>query len=290
MKRLNQNNELFTQLGKHPPNWWNKILSEKDVYFDIRKGNYIDIYFNGGNIVQGLKFKNNKYSGSINYKYLLSQKSEYIKFDFSQPKLQLDKESISLLSFEDFNNKSLKRIKDNIKNYYPASSEKGIQAKFVNNSGYFIDTELAYIYKNINLRIDLVWIDVPNKKILFIELKTIGDSRLYTDEIYDQLKKYYDFAKFFENEIIQYYQKVFKIKKTLKLLPEGLINMPTLEGFTLFKKPLLLFGDCEQKWINHNAKHIDARIKKVAVGAYYFGRPDYNCDIIKKSKRNRHIF
>jgi len=125
------------------------------------------------------------------------------------------------LSFEDFNNKSLKRIKDNIKNYYPASSEKGIQAKFVNNSGYFIDTELAYIYKNINLRIDLVWIDVPNKKILFIELKTIGDSRLYTDEIYDQLKKYYDFAKFFENEIILF--KAPTNSLTLVLISE-LIN------------------------------------------------------------------
>jgi len=197
---------------------------------------------------------------------------------------------LDLLSFTDFEHKPFKRIKDNISKHYPVSSEKGIQAKFVNNTDYFLDTEFAYNYANIKLRIDLVWIDIPNNKITFVELKTMGDSRLYTNAIYDQLKKYNDFAIKFEDDIIQYYQKVFEIKKKLDILPKGLKAINSLKDFTLGKKPLLLFGDCQQKWINNNAKDINARIVMVAVGAYYFGGTKYNCNIIPKTNRNRYIF
>ncbi|GJQ60573.1 MAG: hypothetical protein D8M57_16995 [Candidatus Scalindua sp. AMX11] len=290
MKRLNTKNKLFLELETKKPDWWKNIVSEKGVYIDIRKDNYIDIYFNGGNIIRELKFDGKKYSGSINYKYLLSERSEYIKYDFANTKVLLAQKIIDLLSFADFETKSLKRIKDNISKHFPASSEKGIQAKFVNNTDYFLDTEFAYNYKSTKLRIDLVWIDVSNKKIILIELKTMGDSRLYTNEIYGQLKKYNDFAIKFEKDIVQYYQKVFEIKKKLNILPKGLSAISSLKDFVLEKKPLLLFGDCQQKWINNNAKDINARIDKVAVGAYYFGGTKYNCGVISKTNRNRYIF
>ena len=290
MKSLNTKNKLFLELESKKPNWWKNIVSENGIYIDIRKDNYIDIYFNGGNIIRELKFNGKKYSGSINYKYLLSEKSEYIKYDFSLPKVELAQKRIDLLTFLDFEQKSFKRIKDNISKYYPASSEKGIQAKFVNNTDCFLDTEFAYNYGNTKLRIDLVWIDVANKKIMFVELKTMGDSRLYTNEIYGQLKKYNNFAIKFEIDIVKYYQKVFEIKKKLNILPKGLKSISSLKDFSLEKKPLLLFGDCQQKWINNIAKDINARIDKVAVGAYYFGGTKYNCDVIAKTNRNRHIF
>lgn len=282
MKRLDTKSGLFLELGTKQPNWWKNIISEKGVY--------IDIYFNGGNIIRELKFDGRKYLGSINYKYLLSEKSEYIKYDFTKPKVLLAQKTIDLLSFADFEHKPFKRIKDNILKHYPVSSEKGIQAKFVNDTDYFLDTEFAYNYANIKLRIDLVWIDISNKKITFVELKTMGDSRLYTNEICNQLKKYNDFAIKFEKDIIQYYQKVFEIKKKLNILPNGLKSINSLKDFTLEKKPLLIFGDCERKWIVNNAKDINARIDKVAVGAYYFGGTKYNCDIISKTNRYRYIF
>lgn len=290
MKRLDTKNQLFIELETKKPNWWKNIVSEKSVYIDIRKENYINIYFNGGSIIRELKFNGKKYSGSINYKYLLSEKSEYIKYEFSTPKVDLVKKKIDLLTFSDFENKSFKRIRDNISNHYPVGSEKGIQAKFVNNTDYFLDTEFAYNFENTELRIDLVWIDTTNKKIMFVELKTMGDSRLYTNKIYDQLKKYNDFAIKFENDIVEYYNKVFEIKKKLNILPKGLNSVNSLNDFTLEKKPLLLFGDCQQAWINNNAKDINSRIDKVAVGAYYFGGTIYNCDVVVKTFRNRHIF
>jgi len=290
MKNLDIKNKLFIELEKGNINWWNKIVSEKNVYIEIRKDNYIDVYFNGGNIIRELKFDGKNFSGSIHYKYLLSDKSEYIKYDFASDQVKLQQQNIDLIAFSDFDLQNLKRIKDNISYHYPSNSEKGIQAKFVNNCDCFLDSEFAYNYDNSKLRIDLVWIDMTNSKILFVELKTMGDKRLYTNEIYDQLKKYHDFASKYENDILSYYQKVFKIKQNLDILPKGLKTLNSLENFTLETKPLLLFGDCEQDWINNNANDINQKIKNVAVGAYYFGDAKYNCDIILKTTRNRFIF
>lgn len=289
MRRLDIKNKLFVDIETAPPNWWKNIISAKGVYVDIRKENYIDIYFNGGSIIRELKYDGKKYTGSINYKYLLTENSKYIEYSFDKSQI-LANNKIDLLQSKDFDLKTIRRIIANISQHYSATSEKGIQAKFVCNSDGFIDTEFAYNYNGIKLRIDLVLIDTTNSKIVFVELKTMGDSRLYTNEIYDQLKKYNNFAYRFENDILQYYQRLFEIKKNLNILPKGLKSLHSLSGFSLEKKPLLLFGDCQQNWINNNSTDINARICKVAIGAYYFGGTKYNCDLITKTKGNRFIF
>lgn len=290
MKRLYIASPLFSALSSLGHCWWNNLIADKDIYIDIRKDNYIDIYYNGGSIIKELKYVSGDFKGKVNYKYLLSNKAEYIDYDFVLPKVALKKSIVDLLVFSDFDSVSLKRIKDNIRRHYPASSEKGLQAKFVTKCDCFIDSEFAYNYAGIKLRIDLVWLDVSNKKIVLVELKTMGDSRLYTHEIYEQLKKYNDFAIKYETDILEYYEKVFQIKKSLGLLPRGLKSISDLSGFFLEKKPLLLFGDCQQEWIDNNAVDINAKIDKVAVGAYYFGKPEYDCNIVAKTSKNRYIF
>ena len=44
MNKLNPQNQLFLKLEKNKPKWWNNLISNKDIYIDIRKDNYIDIY------------------------------------------------------------------------------------------------------------------------------------------------------------------------------------------------------------------------------------------------------
>lgn len=296
MNKLSRNNSLFTELVKQKPTWWLNLVNDDSIYIDIRKDNYIDVYYNGGNIIRELRFKNGKFSGSINYKYLVPVKSEYINYDFDKPSVGIQQSQVNLLDVNNFNSDSLKLIKNNISTHYPASSEKGIQARFVKNAKCFLDTEMAYNDGNSLLRIDLVWIDTANKKIVFVELKTMGDNRLYSSEITDQLKKYHEFAIKYEQKIIDYYSKVFEIKKMLGILPEGLKELDSISNYKLELKPLLLFGDCQQAWINSNANEtkdnigINNRIKDVAVGVYYFGSTDRNCDLISKSSRNRFIF
>jgi len=287
---LNDKHKLFERLINNPPEWWEVLSSDKDIYIDIRKDNYIDVYFNGGCIIKELKHNGKSYSGKIHYKYLLPEKQEYIKYSLDDSSISPSKKEIELFNFKKFESAIIKRLKANVAQYFPVESEKGIQAKFIKKAGQFIDSEFAYKYDGNKLRIDLVWIDIRNKKILLVELKTMGDSRLYTSEIYKQLKKYHDFAKKYEKEIANYYERIFSLKKRLDILPSGLRKLEAIDGFSVEKKPLLLFGDCQQEWIKNNSQELDDKIKKVAIGAYYFGKPEYNCDLILKSQKNRHIF
>ena len=174
--------------------------------------------------------------------------------------------------------------------YYSAKSEKGIQARFILKTGGFIDSEFAYKFDINDTRIDLVWVDTKSRKIIFVELKTMGDERLYNGEIVNQFNKYCAFISRYEKEIYDYYNGLFDIKKQLDLLPGNLLNLNSLTDFKVETKPLLLMGDCEQKWIDSNAPNINKTISQVAIGAYYFGKPEYNCDLIQKKSRNRYVF
>jgi hypothetical protein len=289
MNRLDVNNKLFKVLKQNPPNWWIELKNDKEVYFEIRKDNSIDVYYNGGNIITGLKHNGKRFSGKIHYKYLLPEKSEYINYDFGNI-LGLKKTSIELFPINSFDVNTIKRIKANISRHYPANSEKGIQARFINKTGFFIDSEFAYNYSE-KIRIDLIWIDISNKKIIPVELKTIGDSRLFDGELTKQLAKYERFLIRFNKNLSTYYSKLFQIKKDLDILPQGLKQLSSLSGFITLNKALLLLGDCNQKWINNNAKDpINKSINNVAIGAYYFGKPKYGCDLLQKTKGPRYIF
>lgn len=291
MNKLDERNRLFEEFELNPPTWWNLLVSDKDTYIDIRKENYIDIYYNGGGLLKKLKYTDKGLKGNTNYKYLLTEKSESINFSFNNSSLSISDATVDLLQFKDLDKNTLNRIKANISKYYPASSEKGIQARFIKNAGCFIDSEFAYNYENVKLRIDLVWIDKKNKTILFVELKTMGDSRLFTEEINEQLSKYFHFTTQYETELLKYYKKLFRIKKKLKILPSKLQTLESLDDYIIEKRPLLLFGDCNQEWINSNADKINQKINQVAIGAFYFGSTSYNCDIIDKAKdRNRYTF
>lgn len=290
--KLNEENELFELLKDNPPAWWKVLVDDEDIYIDIRKDNYIDIYYNGGGVVKDLKFKRKRLQGNTHYKYLLREESEYISYSFNvNNEMSVKDESVDLLHFEDFDENILKRIKANISSHYPATSEKGIQARFIRNAGRFIDSEFAYNLDDKGLRIDLVWIDKKNTRIQFVELKTTGDSRLFTDGITEQLKKYTEFVSKHEDDLLNYYRKIFRIKKKLNILPVDLQKLESLDDYEIEKRPLLLLGDCSKEWIDNNAEDINQKIRKTAIGAYYFGSPSHNCDIISKpKKRNRFTF
>lgn len=294
MNRLNPNNPLFNNLEHTAPTWWTTLVNDKDIYIEIRKENYIDIYFNGGNIIRELRHDGKCLSGKINYKYLLPANSEYIDYDFSHPQSLIKKSHIDLFNLVDFNALALRRIKGNISQHYPAESEKGIQARFITKSGYFIDSEFAYLNDSEDdkekLRIDLVWLDTDLKKIVFVELKCMGDNRLYNNEIITQLTKYVQFIKYFEVQLLSYYKTLFKIKKRLKILSPGLDKLNTIDDFSIEKKPLLLFGDCEQVWIDKMKPDIKAKICNLAYGTYYYGSTRSSCNLIQPKHKNRDIY
>ena len=285
MNGLDANNALFQRLAENPPRWWRSIISGKDVSVQIRKDNTIDIYYNCGAIITGLKYGRDKFFGNISAKYIPLDK-KYYPYNFSANEAEFPKDAIRTVSLSNFCPKTLKAIKGQIRQYFPKTSEKGIQADFMKNDPYFIDME--YEHGN-DLRMDLIRLDFGIRKIVFVEVKLMGNKELYTGDIVKQLSKYKKYIKDNANMLIEYYKKVFNIKKKIGILNKELAHK-NIDDFDVLDKPLLLLGDCEQAWIDDFSRELDEKIRDIAIGCYYFGKPDYSCEITNRTRANRHIF
>lgn len=288
--QLNEKNPLFKTLETNPPNWWKELKKDRDIYVEIRKGNYIDIYYRGGAIVKELKYSQGEFKGKMHYKYLpVYSKSSYLPIDFKNEQVLTNK--IDIISTI-FVKKNLNRVKKQIEYHFTSESEKNIQGRFITSeNSCFIDSEFAYGQD----RIDLVWLSIPKNgdskpQIVFVELKTIGDPRIYNGEIEHQLRRYHTFIKQNKTQLTTYYQTLLHIKNKIGVLAPKLKGLPNFTSLEILEKPLLLFGDCNQEWIKEFAPRLDNLIKNVAIGAYYYGEPKFDCDIRGKTIRNRHIY
>ncbi len=296
---INKENELYSNLINKTPKWWTNLVNDPEIYIDIRKNNNINVYYNGGSIIK-LSWSSKKgYDGKIHYKFIPIQSDEsYLSFIFDNNNLSFD--SLKTIQTNNFDNYTLKRIKNNIKQYYPNSSEKGIQAKYVISSyenkinGIFLDTELQY--NQNELRIDMIWLDFDMKLLSFVELKTIGDQRLFCDSkskkesIIDQLCKYEEFISSKTKDLLLYYNEVFSIKKSLGIISEKRTKVKSIENYKIIEKPILLIGDCSQVWINNNSANINDRIKKHSYACIYHGLNNTNFRFPNKSAKNIFVF
>ena len=288
---LNPSNDLFAALlPSTAPVWWKTLAKDPDINIEVRKNNCIDVYYNGGAIIRELKYNaRTGFSGKIHREYIpIDTTHDYVNYSFT-PANDIDFSPVKIESASNFSS-SLSLIKKQIAKSFPSDSEKAIQSKFIRNDPAFIDSEFQYKHGHESIRIDLVRIDEKLKKIVFVELKRIGDARLYNGEIALQLDKYNNFIKSYGKDLETYYRDIFVIKKSLGILPERIKSLPSLAGYTVEPKLLLLFGDANQQWIDKFSPTLDQAIRPHAYGAYYFGKPEYNCDLIMKTNSNRHIF
>ena len=232
---LNPNAPLFSELKSGKYAWWENIKQNNDLYIEIRKDNYINVYFEGGNVAK-LHYcsKHKKIQAFTHRKYLYGNGTGYVE-------CSLDKD------------KDLEKIIKNIQKYYSKTkdekekgkekeewSEKYIQSQYIiNYRSKYIDSEFAYKDDSFDIRVDLI--ECINGELRFVELKTIDDGRMLkkTDdnpEVVEQVKAYKNFiSKYNQKEkIVKYYQKVWEIKKDLGL------TIPEERPSSLAKKPLLL--------------------------------------------------
>jgi hypothetical protein len=296
--RLDPEHVLFKKLIKEQPGWWQNICKNKSIYIDVRKDNSLDVYYNGGKIID-LSYTNN-FQGSIHFKYIpIKSRNNYVPFLFSEGKIRVDKDKLDFIDLDNFSPEIISEIQKLVSNYYPANSEKGIQAELVLKNSYFIDSEFQFDHKEKDIRFDLVWVDIGLRKLFVVELKTTKDTRLYFDErsrdnkIYNkidsQLSEYRDFIKEHKLDLFEYYQKVFIIKKRLQILPEGFSELNSLDDFEFEEKPILLVGDCTQNWIKENSERIDAKLQGIAYACFYQGEKTRTFRIPPKNQGNKHI-
>jgi hypothetical protein len=291
---FNPDDKTFTELrsGKYP--WWDNLKKNGKISIQIRKGNTLDVYYNGGAMFGELRYDDRQgvFTARIHPKYIpLEDESRYQSLALGAGGVKFTgKIGISALS--QFEDAKLKAVMNRIAQYFGSETEKAIQYSFAVKDPYIIDTEFQW---ENDLRIDLIRLDAKAKRIVLVEVKTMGDPRLFGDSkkgnenIHDQLKIYREFARDHSREILDYYIKVLQVKNDLGLTKPELKKL-NLEGWQVEPRPLLAFGDCEQAWIDRVSDIIDQKIKDVAYGAYYFGKPEYSLDLAAKSQKNRHVF
>lgn len=294
--RLDPSHKLFHNLAERTPKWWQNLVENPDIYIEVRKDNYIDVYYSGGRVM-GLSFTD-KFKGKIHFEYIpILSKEDYVPLEIAEDTVSLKAGSTRILEIRDFSEAELKVIQKRISKFYPPSSEKGIQASFVLKNTQFLDTEFQH---RSGIRFDLIWADISMQTLFVVELKTIGDQRLYIGEnskennnynkIDLQLKKYRDFVMVNKHNLLSHYKRVFQVKKILSILPSGLRGFDSLDDFTFEEKPILLIGDCTQDWIDQQRNRLNKAIEKVAYGCFYQGKSTRQFFIPKKTKGNKHIF
>lgn len=246
---LNANAEIFKRIEQEKPQWWRLFCNDTDLYKDIRKDNYINVYYLGASIAK-IAYKKG-FVAEINRKYLAegnSSNKTYARINLEK----LDQEMLSSIK------RKIEGTLRDSKNEHP--SEKRIQGEMRTKNLDFIDSEFQYNQDpNIkNLRIDLV--ELKDGELTFIELKGISDNRLRNDEaknkekpeVIRQMKTYKSFIAENKTALYDFYKKLIQIKYNLGLVTENVVE------FKVNPIPKLLIANTYKKQTPGKKKRIEA--------------------------------
>jgi hypothetical protein len=189
--------------------------------------------------------------------------------------------------------KNFRLVKQNISTY--AGEEKQIQSRLVEkNKDTLLDAEISFSdYEDLtntedgNTRIDLANCDKNRDVLVFVELKQIFDTRLYSGEINKQIAKYVAFAEKHQEHLVEAYNNVIQVKRALNVISEvsylASVNIQEVEP-----RPILVIAGYDQDIINaKKQKIIDNLETSNLSGLYFFGT---DVDLNFKSGKNKDIF
>lgn len=237
---LSETATIFTELQKDPM-WWKQFKSNQSLYIEIRKDNQVNVYFEGGSIARiHYCSKHKKLQIFTHHKYLGIKEETPLYVECSK----IIEDQFDTIISNVKSEYSQKKAKEGIIRKEDWS-EKYIQSHLINNSkNVHLDSEFAYKDSVSDTRIDLI--KVVNGTIVFVELKRLDDGRMLKEtddnpEIVTQMRNYEAFIDRYRNEILSYYQKLYTIKKDLKLdipdsYPVRVSSSPELLIFNRWEK------------------------------------------------------
>lgn len=240
-KTLNKDASIFKVLSK-TQSWWQLFKSNPKLYIEVRKDNQINVYFEGGSIARiHYCSKHKKLQVFTHHKYLGIKETRPVYVECS-----------------DYISENIEDILLRVKDCYSRKknvdgllekeswSEKYIQSKLIiGNRQHHLDSEFAYKDNTVDIRIDIV--NVINGKLTFVELKRLDDGRMLKEsednpEVISQMNLYKKFIEDNRDALLDYYQRLYDIKKALGLhLPDtrpfGINTAPELLIFNRWVKP-----------------------------------------------------
>lgn len=233
---------IFHELNNNP-HWWKQFKEDSSLYIEVRKGNQVNVYFEGGSIARiHYCSKHRKLQVFIHHKYLGIPKPAdnnlYVEYS--------DKIGSCLNDVLD-RVKTVYSQKGSIDGVVPKEkwSEKYIQGTLIVQSRqYHLDSEFAYNDSETSNRIDLV--RCSDGMVTFVELKRMGDNRMLhetdaTPEVVYQMNRYKQFIEKYSSQLLEYYQKLYDIKKILEL------PVPESRPVCINPIPELLIFNCWEK-------------------------------------------
>lgn len=254
---LNKEAGIYKELAKQPA-WWQRLLSIKGVYVEIRKDDIVDIYYEGGRMAE-LRCKNKQIKATCHPKYLgidvpTGSKPKYVDC------LEVLKNNPIVISKNIQICYSQKDRKDG-----EDISEKKLQGDMIcRKNTIFLDSEFAHRYeigKRQTIRFDLV--TIKDNQLVFVELKRINDDRMLNKnndepEILRQMEKYQKFIKVNKDKLLEYYKTLYEIKKSMGLsVPEC-----EIEKLSVCEIPHLIIIDTYQSHGGKRSSRID-RMKEI---------------------------
>jgi len=305
----NNRDKGFTRLGEDHPlvdrllteAWWHEIVklshSDPDINIQLRS-HYINVYLKMGNMLK-ISLAGTRLCCEIHYKYLVDNvRPAYVKIFPDGDCLKIN-DHVCPNVHDILDPQNLQAIKQNIAKY--AGEEKTIQSRLVEkNKETVVDVEVAFSGEKEsddngaeNTRIDIVNFDKIRKRLVFVELKQIFDSRLYNGEINEQIGKYYIFALRNESQIINAYQNAINTKKKLGIIKDTSF-LANARVAAIEPRPLLVIAGYNQKVIDSLKGTIEkntdpAKKAKHLAGLYFFGS-DTALNLQKKKLKNKEIF
>jgi len=300
--RLTVDHPLVEELASRRHPWWKRLVeisrTDRDINIQVR-GTYLNVYCKMGNLLK-IYMQGKKVACDVHYKYLVGAYSpEYVKVFPTGDDIALQKSCDMVPSILD--DKNFRIVKQNISTY--AGEEKRIQSRLVEkNKETILDVEIAFSDSEVladsedgSTRIDIANLDKNPHCLVFVELKQIFDSRLYSSEMNEQIRKYVRFAKKHEPHLLDAYRNVLKVKRALGVISDG-DYLASADIQRVEHKPILAIAGYNQALIDGMKDRIakgstrdgsNALETSNLAGLYFFGT---EVDLNLKKGENKEVF